>query len=110
MSQCHGQCYGQIKNVPNITVRESIAHAHIGKMWVFRFYMIKLPFIITVQEKVTHAHIGRLHVPSELPFIITVCGNVTHARISCVYFLRLFCVFVSCVLFLCFYVCIKERL
>ncbi len=77
-------------------------------MWVFGFYMIRLPFIITVQEKVTHVHIGRLRVLSELSFIITVCGNVTHAHISCVYFLRLF----LRVRFLCFvsvFLCLYKR-
>ncbi len=77
-------------------------------MWVFGFYMIRLPFIITVQEKVTHVHIGRLRVLSELSFIITVCGNVTRAHISCVYFLRLF----LRVRFLCFvsvFLCLYKR-
>ncbi len=98
----------RLKNVPNITVRKSVTHAHTGKMQVFGFYTIKLSFVITVQEKVTHVHIGRLHVPSELPFIITVCGNVTHAHISCVCFLRLF----LRVCFLCFvsvFLCLYKR-
>ncbi len=81
-------------------MRKNVTHAHIGKLWVFNFYMIRLPFIITVQEKVTRVHIGRLYVfcMIKLSFIITVRRNVTHAHISCVCFLRLF----VCVCFLCF--------
>ena len=79
-------------------MRESVTHAHIGKMGVFSLYMIRLSFIITVQGNVTHVHIERLYVLSELSSVITVCRNVTHAHISCVYFLRLF----LCVRFLCF--------
>ncbi len=92
-------------------MRKSVTHAHIGKMWVFRFYMIKLPFIITVQEKVTHAHIGRLYVLVLVRSCLLLLRSdgmlrmrIFRAFISYVYF----CVFVSCVLFLCF-LCLYKR-
>ncbi len=80
-------------------MRESVTHARIRKMWVFRFCKTKSPLIITVQEKGharTYWEAARsfCFCMAKLSFVITVCGNVAHAHILYVYFLRLFFMFI----------------
>ena len=93
---------------------ENVTHAHIGKLWVFDFCMIRLPFIVTVQENVTRVHIGRLYVFLFLYDKVIFYYYGPKGCYACAYFVCLFPTFICVCLFPMFYFCVfcacKERL
>ena len=87
-------------------MRKNVTHAHIGKLWVFNFYMIRLPFIITVQENVTRVHIGRLYVFLFLYDKVIFYYYGPKECYACAYFVCLFPTFICVCLFPMFCFCV----